>query len=113
MSLDKDISFSLDELEGVFGSPLGLSVPELLDYWFTYQRSDGMAVTLTLSGYERTAGVIVRGPGDVACVSVSMRSCDAVRVLEPERRTLEVISEDPPLRWFVALEGEVILDVQS
>lgn len=109
---DRDLSFVLDELVGVFGPPLELSVPDLLDYWFSYQRSDGMTVTLTFSGYERTAGVIVRCSDDVACGSVSMGSCDVVRVLEPGKRTLELVSEDPAMRCFVALDGDSILDVQ-
>lgn len=113
MSADRDLLFVLSELVDVFGPPLAVSVPDLADYWFSYQRADGLSVTLTLSGYERTAGVIVRCSNDVACGSVSMGSCDVVRVLEPSKRTLELVSQDPPLRCFVALDGDLILDVQS
>jgi hypothetical protein len=38
MSADSDLVFDLEELVCVFGEPLPLSSPELLDFWFRYQR---------------------------------------------------------------------------
>jgi len=110
---DLDLEFDLGELVGVFGEPLDLSRPELRDYWFRYERADAISVTLSLDGYERSVAIIIR-TGSVACSSIRIASCDAVRVMEADRRTLEVISTTPTsVRCFLALEGDTILDVAS
>lgn len=107
-----DLDFDLDELVALFGEPTPLSHPELLDYWFRYDRSDGGSVTVTLSGYERSVAVIVRCSDEVACSSVRIERCDAVRVLEPGRKTLEIVGESPPVRAVLALDGDLVLDLQ-
>lgn len=111
MSVDSDLDFDLDELVGLFGDPLPLSNPDLLDFWFRYQRDDGGSVTLSLSGYERSAAVIVCCSDEAACSSVRIDRCEHVLVLEAERRTLEIVSQSPPLRCFVALDGNSILEL--
>jgi hypothetical protein len=112
MSTDADLQFDLGELVELFGEPLPLSNPDVLDFWFRYRRPDGASVTLSLSGYERSVAIIVRCSDEVACSSVRIDRCEQVRVLEPERKTLEVVSSDPPLRCFVALDGESILELR-
>lgn len=108
---DVDLAFDLDELVGAFGEPTALSQPELLTYWFSYERPDGVKIILTLSGYERSVGIIVRLSDQVAATAVHLERCDAVRVLEPDRKTLEITGEEPPARCFLALDGDQILDV--
>lgn len=112
MTTMPDLEFDLDELIGVFGIPLPLSNPELLDYWFRFDREDGVSVTLSLSGYERSVAIIVRMDAAVACSLVRIERCARVRVLEPDRKTVEVVGDKPPVRCFLALNGESILDVQ-
>lgn len=109
--VDVDLSFELDELVEVFGEPTHLSEPDLLSYWFTYERGDGVVVSLSLSGYERSVAVIVRVSERVAASAVRLEHCDAVRVLEADRRTLEVVAQNPAARCVLALDGDLILDV--
>jgi hypothetical protein len=109
MSQYVDLAFNLDELASLFGDPLPISNPEVLNFWFEYQRSDGATITLSLSGYERSVAVIVRCSDAGPTTSVRFDLCDSVRVLEPERKTLEIVGQSPPLRCFMALDGEATL----
>lgn len=104
-----DLAFEIEELRQVFGLPLPLSNPDLLDYWFRYDRRDGGSVLLTLSGYERSVAVIVRGTGGTMSCSLRLARCSSVRVLELERRTLEIVGDTPPLRCFLALDADDVL----
>lgn len=109
---DRDLTFDLESLVAVFGEPTSLSNPEALDYWFTYERSDGATVTLSLSGYERTAAVVVRVTDALAIGPVRIENCDEVKVLEIARRTIELVSREPQARCFLSLDGETVLDVK-
>jgi hypothetical protein len=111
MSADVNLVFDVDELVALFGEPLEWSNPELLDYWFRYERGDGASLTLSLSGYERSVSVIVRGVGGAGATSVRIDRCDRVQVLEPELGTLEVVGASPPIRCFLALEADSLLEV--
>jgi len=104
-----NLEFSLDDLIDIFGEPLELSSPDLLDYWFRYERTDGIAITLSLSGYERSVGVIVTSFGTVECSYFHLDRTDSVHVLEKERRTFEILSSDPPVRCLVAMDSDSIL----
>lgn len=109
--MDQDLHFDVDELAMLFGEPLPLSRPELLDYWFRYHRTDGISVTLSLSGYERSVAVIVRCSDQVAASSIRIDHCQYVRVLEADRKTLEIVSPEQRMRCFIALAGDSIVDV--
>jgi hypothetical protein len=111
MTADTGLAFDLDELAGLFGDPLPISNPDVLDFWFRYRRSDGSSITLSISGYERSVAVIVRCSEEGATTAVQIDRCDSVRVLEPERKTLEIVGQSPPLRCFMALDGEATLDL--
>lgn len=107
---DRDLDFDLGELVAVFGEPTSLSKPELQDYWFSYERVDGATVTLSLSGFERVASVLVRCQDSLAIGPLRMENCIQVRVLEAERKTLEMVSEERSARCFVSLDGEALVD---
>lgn len=111
MSADADLVFDVAELVEVFGEPMSLSNAELLDYWFLYKRPDGGSVLLSLSGYERSVAIIVRCSEGAAASSVRIERCRGVRVLEAGLRTLEVVGDSPPIRCFLALDAESVLEV--
>lgn len=111
MSFDANLEFDPTELEEVFGAPLPLTNPDLLDYWFRFERHDGGSVLLTLSGYERSVAVIVRGAGGGTSSSFRVERCSAVRVLEADLKTVEIVGHTPPLRCFLALDGDDVLDL--
>jgi hypothetical protein len=90
--MESDLVFDLEELVSLLGDPLSLSNPDVLDFWFRYQRGDGGSVTLSLSGYERSVAIVVRCSEGVACSSVRIDRCEHVRVLEAERKTLEIVN---------------------
>lgn len=110
MNADVDLEFDLVELVEVFGVPLPLSNPDLLDYWFCYERADGGSVLVSLSGCDRSVAVIVRAVG-MGAISIRVARCRAIRILEASLRTVEIVGDSPPLRCFLALDGDPILDL--
>jgi len=108
-----DLEVDLDALLEVFGEPNGqLSHPDRGDYWFDYLRSDGVSIRLIFGLIDRRVAVGT-GYGGTASTSVKLQNCDRVRVLEPERRTIEIVSCEPPLRCFLSLDGETLMTVEA
>lgn len=65
---------------------------------------------LSLSGYDRSLVVIVRAVG-MGAISIRVSRCRAIRVLETSLRTVGIVGDSPPLRCFLALDGDPILDL--
>jgi hypothetical protein len=78
-------------------------------YWLGATRSDGLIVTLSFSIYERHAGVFIYNNSNVSIASVHMKNCSEVRVLDEEKKCLEIIRDTFPGRCFLALIGDNIL----
>lgn len=111
---DARLDCDLDELIGVFGVPLPLSSEERGEYWFGYDRPDGVSVTLHLSLLNRAVGVIVHCSPELEAASARLEGCTVVRVLEPNRKTVEIAtaaSDERPLRCFLALDGDSVMHV--
>jgi|GEM_PF-1770522 len=108
---DGDLKFDLLGLLDLFGDPMDLSNPERLDYWFEYERADGVKVLLSFSGYMRSVAVIVRHSETVAHTA-RLERCDAIKILDPERRILEAVSSHHDSRCLISLDGETVLDVK-
>ncbi len=107
---DSDLDFDLAELVAVFGEPTSLSKPELQDYWFSHERADGAIVTLSLSGFRRCRFRLGSLPGFLGSRPSTYGKLHRVRVLEAERKTFEIVSEEPSARCFVSLDGEALVD---
>ena len=109
MSAEIDLEFDVDELSMVFGEPTAASDFDRQYFWFTYEGHPGRSVTLVISKYQRRVGVVVRD--GTSALSAGLEMADFVRVLEVDRRTLEVVSEEFKTRFFMSLDGESVLDV--
>lgn len=78
-------------------------------YWFGATRTDGLIVTLSFSIYECYAGVLVCNNSDVAIARVHMKKCSEIRVLDEEKKSLEIIHDGSLGRCFLQLTGDSIL----
>jgi hypothetical protein len=106
-----DVEFDLDAMVEVFGEPNERhSHPDRGDYWFDYRRPDGVAVRLILGVFDRKV-IIGIDYGATATTSLHLKKCDRVRVLEVERRTVEVVSAEYSIRCFLSLDGETLMAV--
>ena len=113
MSEHMHMEFDLDTLVEVFGEPNERrSHPERLSFWFECQRPDGVAVRLIIDAFEGRAIVGVDF-GTTAGTSLLLEKCDRVRVLEPAKRTLEVVATELSIRCFIALDGESIMTIEA
>lgn len=105
------MELDFDAMVEVFGEPNERrSHPDRHDYWFDYRRTDGVAVQLIVNAFECRAIVGV-DYGGTAGTSLVVDKCDRVRVLEAERRTIEVVSTEYSLRCFLSLDGETLMTV--
>ncbi len=108
-----DVEFDLDAVVEVFGEPNARhSHPDRGDYWFDYRRPDGVAVRLILDVFDRKVMIGV-DYGATASTSLHLEKCDWVRVLEVERRTVEVVSAEYSIRCFIALDGRSIMTIEA
>jgi len=78
-------------------------------YWFRATRADGLIVTLFFSIYEYYAGVIVCKNPDIAIASINMKNCSEIRILNEEKKCLEIVHESDQRRCFLTLTNDSIL----
>jgi hypothetical protein len=111
---NKEIKFDLAELLLAFDEVLPMTDEEKGIYWLRSTRPDSIIIILCFSVYEMSANVIVRCNPQVVCSSVEMARCTSIKVLEAEKRCLEIISEGTAsnLRCVLCLTGENILEVR-
>jgi len=111
-----DMDFDLSSLRVVFDELLPLTDEEQKIYWFKFTRSDSITISLVFSVYEGEVHVIVRCNSEVACASIKITQCTAVRVLEIEKKSLEVISgnaDSLSKHCFISLLGDAIVEFED
>jgi hypothetical protein len=113
MGVQQDLEFELAELVTVLGLPTPVSDQDRKIFWFEHRRSDGIEITLSLSVYERKVGVIVELERDRASSGVHLTECSSVRVLDSDRKIIEVVSETRAVRCVLAVEANTILDLSA
>ena len=86
---------------------------ELGVYWFRFARSDGAIITLSFSIYECDASVIVYNKNDVAFAHIRMKNCSEIRILDEEKKCLEIIHDDNKGRCFLHLTGDSIVTYEE
>jgi hypothetical protein len=77
-------------------------------YWFGATRSDGLIVTLSFSIHERYVNLLVQNSG-ISIASVHMKKCAEIRILDAEKKNLEILHEGSTGRCVLQLKGESIL----
>jgi malic enzyme len=86
---------------------------ELGIYWFGKNRSDGLIITLSFSVYERYVGVLINNKSNVAIADIDMKNCSEIRVLDEEKKCLEIIHDDNKGRCFLHLTGDTIVTYEE
>jgi hypothetical protein len=116
VSVDVVTTSTLRDLLVVFDELLPPTNEQLKQYWFHATRADGISVTLVLDDLQGLATVIVRSSPDVAAADVALSSCSSVRVLDTERRVIEIMSEargGHGTRCLLALSAGTILQCRE
>jgi hypothetical protein len=111
-----EIEFDIADLLTAFDELLTTTDEERGVYWFKITRPDGIIVILSFSVYQMSANIIVRCSAHTVCSSINMKRCLSIRVVEHEKRCLEVICGDkasPSTRCLLCLTGDNILEIES
>ena len=106
----------VSDLLVVFDELLPPTNEQLKQYWFHATRADGISVTLVVDDLQGLATVIVRSSPNVAEADVALSSCSSVRVLDTERRVVEIVSEPVDghgTRCVLALSAGTILQCRE
>lgn len=85
---------------------------ELGVYWFRAARTDDLKVSLSFSIYECYVDVLIYSPG-VTIASINMEKCSEIRVLDAEKKCLEIVHDGVPGRCFLHLTGEDVLSYEE
>ncbi len=79
-------------------------------YWFKSQRPDGFSIKLSFSTYESYVDIIIHTDSKVDVVGLSLKNCSEIRVLDENRKCLEILHANGSGRCFLSLLGTPILD---
>lgn len=82
-------------------------------YWLKTTRTDGLIITFIFSIFEASVDVIIRNTAKVDIAGVSLENCSEIRVLDEERKCLEVLCGDGKGRCFLSLLHGPILDYKN
>jgi hypothetical protein len=106
--LDCDIT----ELLGTFSELLPLSNEEMGHYWFRHNRQDGFSITLIVSRYQCTVGLLLK-KDDIDVASLSFSHCRCVRIggRSKDLHTVEILGSEgnPEACCAVRLDGVPII----
>ena len=86
---------------------------ELGVYWFDKIRPDGSIITLSFSLYEHYVSVLVHNNDNIAFAHIRMKNCSEIRILDEEKKCLEIIHDDNKGRCFLHLTGENIVTYEE
>jgi hypothetical protein len=79
-------------------------------YWFKTSRSDGLIITFSFSIYEAYVDIIIHNISKIDIASISLENCSEIRILDENRKCLEVLHENGNGRCFLSLLEGPILD---
>lgn len=106
------LEWDITELLGAFSELLPLTNEELGHYWLRHNRNDGFSITLVLSVYTSTIGLLLHR-GDAEIASLSFSHCRAVRLggRSKDLRTVEILGSErnPDALCTVRLDGVPII----
>jgi len=86
---------------------------ELGIYWFRVVRTDGITISLSFSIYECYVDTLVYIKDQVTISDISMKNCSEIRILNEEKKCLEIIHEDQKGRCFLHLTGDNIVTYEE
>jgi hypothetical protein len=78
-------------------------------YWFRTTREDQTLIIFVISIFEESVGIIIKNSSGVCFSHLDFENCSEIKVLDQERKCLEVLSSDGHGRCFLSLLGDSIL----
>lgn len=103
------MKIDITQLLIVFDEQLPLTNEEQKIYWFKSNRSDGTAISLGVSVYEASSVLSVYNSSGTLMASLHLSKCSEIRVLDENRKLLEILHGKEDGRCFLSLvEGSVL-----
>jgi hypothetical protein len=103
----------LAELLVVFDELLPATDEAQKVYWFSATRPDGYSVILVVSARVGSVSVIVRASPELAVAYVALHNCISIRILDKERRVLDVVCDHglpSRFRCVLAIDSATIIE---
>ncbi len=79
-------------------------------YWFKTLRPDGLVITFAFSIHEKYVDIIVHNTFKVDIIGLSLVDCSEIRILDENKKCLEVLHENKSGRCFLSLFSGPILE---
>ncbi len=78
-------------------------------YWLKTTREDQLTVICIISIFEESVAILIENEKETCISSVDFKNCPQIRILDQEKKCLEVLSSDGHGRCFLSLLGDSIL----
>lgn len=78
-------------------------------YWLKTLRPDGLIITFAFSIHEAYVDIIIHNTSKIDIASLSLENCAEIRILDEERKCLEILHSNGRGRCFLQLTGDSIL----
>jgi hypothetical protein len=107
------MKINIIDLLSIFDELLPLTNEEEGTYWLKISRNDEIAVTLAVSIYENKAAISIYGSSGLAIAGLHFINCQEVKVLDENRKCLEILHDNGRGRCFLSLLGNPILEYKE
>jgi hypothetical protein len=78
-------------------------------YWFRTTRKDQITIIFIVSIYEESVDIIIKN-SSIDIVGISLKNCSEIRILDQEKKCLEILHPNSEGRCFLSLLSTSILD---
>lgn len=82
-------------------------------YWFRATRSDGLIISLSFSIYECYVDILVYNIDHITVTDIDMKKCSEIRILDKNKKCLEIVHDNKKGRCFLHLTGDSILTYEE
>ena len=79
-------------------------------YWLATKREDGFHITFVFSIYENYVTIIIKNESELCIASMSLKNCTQIKILDQNKKCLEIVDVNGKRRCFLSLLGDSILD---
>ena len=99
----------ITELLIFFSELMPSSNEEQKIYWFRTTRKDQISIIFVASIYEESVGILVENNNGTNIARLDLEKCSEIKIVDAEKRCLEVLHANNKGRCFLSLFGESIL----
>jgi len=107
------MKIDINELLIFFDELMPASDKEQGIYWLKTLRSDGLIITFAFSIYEEYVDIVIHNTSKIDIASLSLDNCSEIRVLDENRKCLEVLHDNGSRRCFLSLLASPILEYKE